>query len=338
VTALPLVMARNTSPQPSTEQFAAGQQLWSLQLAPYEVHAVRFTGGTPHLERVDARLSDSGMQELSTRVNELKERDLIATPRYSELTNPGFEPMGGGPVPKGWTFVGDPTSAGVQLDASNPKEQQTCLHLANQDGRTAVIASDEFVVPPTGQLGMLAFIRGANFGPETSLRLVFEIEGQPTRYRKYSVLGGNRSDAIPISADWGGGYAFGQDDLPLDANARMRVKFELTGPGDVWIDDVQLYDLLFPLSFYGPGEGERLQLIKRRTEVEKSLQDGKLAACVRTLEGYWPRFINAYKPRVESQIATQPLVPESPAPQTQTPPPEETPSVSKRSWYNFWTK
>lgn len=338
VTALPLVMSRSNTTQTTTEQFAAGQQLWSLQLAPYEVHAVRFSGGAPRVERIEARVSEIGMQELTARVTELKERDLIATPRYTALKNPGFEGKGTAALPAGWQLVGDPATSRAELDANNPQELQTCLHLANQGGGTAVIESDEFVVPPTGQLGMLAFIRGANFGADTTLRLVFEIEGQPTRYRRYSVLGGNRADAIPIAADWGGGYAFGQADLPLDASAQMRVKFELSGQGDVWIDNVQLYDLLFPLSFYGPGDGERLQLVKRRTEVERALQRGELAACVRTLEGYWPRFINAYTPRVESQIATQPLAPESASPQSQAPPAEETPSVSRRSWYNFWSK
>lgn len=337
VTALPLLSSRSGTSRTTVEQFAAGQQLWSLQLAPYDVHAVRFTGGTPRVERIDAQISEAGMQELAGRVNELKERDLIALPRYSALKNPGFEPSGAAALPAGWQFVGNPATAKAQLDANNPQELQTCLYLANQGGGTAAIVSDEFVVPPTGQLGMLAYIRGENCAAETTLRLVFEIEGQPTRYRRYSVLGGNRPDAIPIAADWGGGYAFGQNDLPLDARAQMRVKFELSGPGEVWIDNVQLYDLLFPLSFYVPGEGERLQLVKRRAEVVRALQSGELAACVRTIEGYWPRFINAYTPRVASPIANQSPAIEAPAPQSQQPP-AETPSVSKRSWYNFWSR
>ncbi|MGD9636095.1 MAG: hypothetical protein AB7U97_22635, partial [Pirellulales bacterium] len=238
----------------------------------------------------------------------------------------------------GWQFVGNSATAKSQLDAAVKQEGKTSLYLQNRGADVASIVSDEFPVPPTGQLGMLAYVRGQNMGPATSLRLVFEIEGQPARYRQYSVLGGSRPGAIPITADWGSGYAFGQADLPLDSRAQMRIKFELTGPGEIWIDNVELFNLLFPLYYYGPGEKERLQLVKRRAEAESELEHGELAECVRTLEGYWPRFINAYRPMVVPAIANQPPAAESPAPEAEQPPTEDVPSVGKRSWYNFWSR
>lgn len=337
-TAIPLVISRDAASQTATEQFVAGQQLWSLRLAPYDVHAVRFAGASPKIERIDSQISDAGRQELAARVNELKERDLTATPSYTTLKNPGFEPTGGGSQPAGWQFVGNAATAKYQLDAAVKQQGQTSLYLQNSGAGVASIVSDEFPVPPTGQLGMLVFVCGQNVGPATTVRLVFEIEGQPTRYRQYSVLGGERPGAVPITADWGTGFAFGQDDLPLDSRARMRIKFELTGPGEIWIDNVQLYSLLFPLYYYGPGSKERLQLVKRRAEAESELNHGELAECVRTLEGYWPRFINAYTPMVVPAIANQPPAAEPPAPQGEQPPVKETPSVSKRSWFNFWSR
>jgi len=340
ITVLPLVADRDGVTPAAVEQFAAGHQLWALQLAPYDVHAVRFAGGTAKVERIDARISDAGRQELAAKVNELKERDLIATPRYKPLKNPGLEPMGAGLLPSGWQFEGNAAEANASLDAKAPQEAQTCLYLANRGNNMAAITSEEFPVPHTGQLGMWAFVRGANIGPSTTVRLVFEGVGPASGYRRVAVLGGNKVGAEPIAADWGSGYAFKQDDLPMDSRARMRVKFELSGPGEIWIDNVQLYDLLFPLSFYSPGGRERLQLVKRRTEAESELEHGELAECVRTLEGYWPRFINAYTPRVEQQFANQlPDVIDPPEPKAEEPPAaEESPSVSKRSWYNFWSR
>lgn len=340
VTALPLVIDPQRGPAAATEQFAAGHQLWALQLAPYDVHAVRFAGGAAKVERIEARISDAGRQELAAKVNELKERDLIATPRYRPLQNPGLEPMGAGLLPAGWQFEGNASEASASLDANAPQEAQTSLYLVNRGNALTSIASEEFPVPHTGQLGMWAFVRGANIGPATTVRLVFEGVGAARGYRRVAVLGGNKAGAEPIAADWGSGYAFKQDDLPLDSQARMRIKFELTGPGEIWIDNVQLYDLLFPLSFYSPGGRERLQLVKRQTEAERELQHGELAECVRTLEGYWPRFINAYTPRVAPQVANQsPAVVEPPKPEAEkTPLIEETPSVSKRPWYNFWNR
>jgi hypothetical protein len=336
-TALPLVISRDGANRPQTEQFAAGRQLWSLQLAPYDVHAVRFTAAAPKIERIESRISDVGRQELAARVNELKERDLTAKPRYRPLANPGFEPQGGGlhlPLP-GWKFEGEPAQANAELDATAPQEAQTCLYLQNRGQGIAAMVSDDFPVPETGQLAIWTFVRGLNVGPASSVRLVFEVDGESTNYRRAAVLGGNQPGAQPIAADWGRGYAFKQDDLPLDSRARMRLRFELTGPGDVWIDNVQLFDLLFPLYFYDSADKERLELVKLRAEAESELKRGEFAECVRTLDGYWPRFVNAYTPAVAPTVATQPPAMKQSAPTTDETPAESAPSVGKR-WYQIW--
>ncbi|MGD9637240.1 MAG: hypothetical protein AB7U97_28445, partial [Pirellulales bacterium] len=140
-TAIPLVITRDATSQAATEQFAAGHQLWSLQLAPYDVHAVRFSGASPRIERVDARISDAGRQELAAKVNELKERDLTATPNYLALKNPGFEPSGVGPQPTGWQFVGNSATAKSQLDAAVKQEGKTSLYLQNRGADVASIVS-----------------------------------------------------------------------------------------------------------------------------------------------------------------------------------------------------
>ena len=67
----------------------------------------------------------------------------------------------------------------------------------------------------------------------------------------------------------------------------------------MWIDSVQLYDLLFPLCFTnrakkrGPDASNWSKLI---SAAKSSLENGELAECARMLEGYWPRFLNAYTP------------------------------------------
>jgi hypothetical protein len=114
----------------------------------------------------------------------------------------------------------------------------------------------------------------------------------------------------------------------------MRIKFELEGSGEIWIDNVQVYDLLFPLSFYERSEPEKIVLVKLVSAVDKALENGELAECVRNLEGYWPRFLNAYSPAAPPPIATQPA-PQPGAVPAADPASSETPSVGSR-WFKFW--
>ena len=45
-------------------------------------------------------------------------------------------------------------------------------------------------------------------------------------------------------AEWGR-YVSQVDDLPLEGLTSLHVRFDLVGPGEVWIDDVQVYHLSF---------------------------------------------------------------------------------------------
>ena len=86
-----------------------------------------------------------------------------------------------------------------------------------------------------------------------------------------------------------------------------------TLPGEVWIDEVQLYDLLFPLSFYEKAEQERLELIKLTHAAQSYHESGRLSDCVRLMEGYWPRFLVTHVPVIEQPVARK----------VEPPPPEE---------------
>ena len=151
---------------------------------------------------------------------------------------------------------------------------------------------------------MTVFARGQNMGPGTELRLVFESEsgGQPYR-RAASVRG---AETQRENQQWGRPFAILVNDLPLDAHGQMRIKFELTGPGEVWLDNVKLNDLLFPLKFYENSQAEILQLLRRTHEVQSAYDTGQLKDCIQLLEGYWPRFVMAYTPPAAPAIALAP--------------------------------
>jgi len=334
--AKPLVASEDAPSPPVPERFDAGRQIWSLQLAAYDVRAVKFASGDVSIEGIQSQVSETGRQELASKIDALGDRDLRAIPRYETLQNPDFEPINAREHLPGWELIGEPSQVAARLDTTRPQQGNTCLYLVNRGNGTATIESNSFPTPPTGQLVMLAFVRGENVAPASELRLVFETEGGVTTFRQFATLGGNGPGARPIGSDWGGGFLFRSEDLPLDSHGKMHVKFELTGPGDLWIDNVQLYDLLFPLPYYNRGEAERLEFVKLISSAKSALERGELAECALKLDGYWPRFLNAYTPTKTPTVATQP------PPQPRSPPTTgdeqktETPSVGSR-WYDIRT-
>jgi hypothetical protein len=74
------------------------------------------------------------------------------------------------------------------------------------------------------------------------------------------------------------------DDLPLEGLTQLRVRFDLMGPGEVWVDDVQVYSLAFSRS-------EMVELSKLIALADVKLQQREIGDCLRLLEGYWPRFL-----------------------------------------------
>jgi hypothetical protein len=69
----------------------------------------------------------------------------------------------------------------------------------------------------------------------------------------------------------------------------MRVAFELTGPGEIWLDNAKLYDLLFPLKFYGNAQQELLQLNKYIYAAKSAYDARQISDFARNFDSYWPR-------------------------------------------------
>ena len=77
------------------------------------------------------------------------------------------------------------------------------------------------------------------------------------------------------------------NDLPLEGLSQLHVRFDLMGKGEVWVNDVQLYDLHF-------NEMELHALYKLITLADATLQNGQIGDCLKLLGGYWPRFLDQH--------------------------------------------
>ncbi len=305
---------------------SAGKQSWPLSLEPYAVQA--FVIETPGVKVIEVRAEASGAAkaELAARLADLANRDLTAPRVFRALVNPSFEPIGGAAPLPGWRLLSNAGTATAELDAVSPQHGKTSLYIDCR-GDLAAVESEAFAMPPTGQLAMTVFVRGQNIGPQTSLRMVFESDRGGNVYRRFAPLAtqqlGNEWRPYP--------YAILVNDLPLESGGQMRVRFEISGPGEIWFDNVTMYDLLFPLRWYPNARAEIVQLLKVIHAAKSAFEAGQVADCVRLLEGYWPRFVATYTPLVQPALAVQPAPVASPpssppADQNQQP----TPGISDR--------
>jgi hypothetical protein len=314
------------------EALSAGSQSWVQRLAPYELRVVRFASAGLRVLDVKSRVSETALRELARRQTELRSRDLNTSRVFAVLDNPSFElPTTGGL--EGWRLNDPGAAAAIDYDTSSPQDGKTCLHLTSRGADTITgLESNAFRIPPTGQLAMFAFVRGRNLGPQSEVRLVFESDDGIQPYRRFATLGGNRPGSQPLGTEWGSGYAFSSSDLPLNSRGKMRVKFELAGPGEIWIDNVQLFDLLFPLPNYEFAQQEKLEFVKLITAIDTAIEGGELADCVEMLESYWPRFLSEYAPVDKVKVVEQPELPPQPPPQSL--PTDSEPSVIGR-WFTW---
>ena len=153
--------------------------------------------------------------------------------------------------------------------------------------------SNSFEAPSTGRLAVAVWLRIADREQQPPLRLAVEARVSDAEYFRYAALGA-KSGGVLLGEQWGQ-YIFQIDDLPTDNIADVRVRLDLVGAGEVWVDDVQVFDLAF-------SENERVELSKLITLASYKLQAGQVADCSRILTGYWPKFL----------VVNVPLVPKAP--------------------------
>jgi hypothetical protein len=296
----PVVPADSSSEDPiKSVSFPAGRQPWTASLAPYDIRAIRIAAAGVKVVAIRSKLDDTAITELKRKLDSVASRDISAPRSYSGVANPSFEPVAGGGVLPGWHLVGNGRTASATLDPSNPQDGKTSFCIRNS-GQFVALESDPFPIPATGQLAMTVFARGEKMGPGSQLCLVFEANADGDFYR--------RAAPVPaLSAIWERApFAILVPDLPLTSQGQMRIKFELTGPGEIWLDNVKLHELLFPLKFYPNSQGETFQLLRRSHEIQSAYEEGRLRDCVQLLEGYWPQFLLAYSATNAPAIALGP--------------------------------
>ncbi|MBX9790330.1 MAG: family 10 glycosylhydrolase [Pirellulales bacterium] len=296
---------------------AGPQASWPVELEPWDLIAVSLPGETTSVRDVRVDVPDAARAELEARLARLQARAiaLAEQPALDALENPSFEmPAAADGTISGWEI--DPRGGvATQADTVAPDERGQVVRLHSAGGTGTVLRSAPLTLPDTGRLGIWVRLRTTEGSPEPHVRLAVEGRDRGRAYYRYAVVGHGES-VVRLSPSWQQFYAQ-FDDLPLSGLDDLRVRFELRGPGEVWLDDVALYALQF-------ADNERVELFKIITSAQLKLQNGAWTDCLRLLDSYWPRYLEANVVLSEAQLAERTAQrPRPSAPAAQTPPPAE---------------
>jgi hypothetical protein len=259
--------------------------VWSVELAPFDLAAVRFAAGDVRLSAPEVALEARARPALEAAILDLRNRRaaLDNPPVLTGLNNAGFEaPLRGALIP-GWTVNGAGQANIVTNDVYSGRQ---ALRLTGA-GPMVSLRSDPLPAIETGRLAVSLWMKVLDASAQPRLRLVLEglLDGRPF-YRTAPL--GAWPGAVPIPAAWKQ-FIFAVDDLPADHVSQLRFRIDLEGTNDVLVDDVQLFDLVF-------NDAEKIHLNKIIALAEFQLNSGQLGDCLDELGGYWPRLLRAHVP------------------------------------------
>jgi hypothetical protein len=282
---------------PAPETGSQGM-FWRVPLEAYDLVAVSFSEPGVRLARPNISSPSAVAGELSQQVRALSARAamLANAGPLQTLKNPGFEASGSDADGlQGWALTAPPGTT-AHSDPADKHSGARALHLASS-GAAIRVLSDPFDPPPTGRISVSVWmhVKGPDQQPPLQLAIEGKLEGAD--YFRFAMVGrapAGAPAAPPIAPTWAN-YVFQVDDLPLEGLQRVRVRFDLAGAGEVWIDDVQVFHLAF-------NRKERLELSKIIALADVKLQNGLLGDCVRLLEGYWPQFLQVNVTPPESVV------------------------------------
>jgi hypothetical protein len=281
---------------------------WVVTLQPYDLQAVFIRGVDANVVNwsvePDTRMLSEMLklvQDVGNRIHSLRDPVPLAV-----LANADFEQPTVGGVTPGWDYPDWP-EVEVRTVAINPGQGNHSLYMkvtASDTHRPAWVRSKKFSIPKTGRFAIQALIRTRNNNKQPPIRMAVDLllDGKPFRGGYIPVpLGVDVDDKLrqptgnpvpPVSTRWQ--LVVGQfDDRLLEGPNEIQIGFDLMGPGEVWIDDVRVFD-----TYFSPNEQNKLQ--KNVAMVKSDLERGKLLECQSYLNGYWPRFLLEHVPPPEA--------------------------------------
>ena len=281
-------------PLPTIKKDTDDMWRWEADLGPYDLLAVKFTSPQVSFSKAMVYFNPAIIDRLKDQITELSERaaTLSTPPLYEGLANPDFEqkPEKEGEIPH-WKIQAG-ADATVRLDDQEKKQGTYSLHVASR-GAPVTMISDPFEAPSTGRLTVGLWLKTRPGNPQPPLRVFLFGEPAQFPFARYAEIGASATgQSVPtVGAEWTP-VLVQVADLPLGRKGPLYLRLDLAGPGEVWIDDIQLCSLAF-------SKAERVELFKLIAPAQAKLDNGEIADCLRMLESYWPQYLMAFVPRAD---------------------------------------
>jgi hypothetical protein len=300
-------------------QRTGDSQSFVIELAAYDLLAMKSAATRSEVTGWQVTLPSSVADELRSKVDALRAKAIAlrSSKPLDTLANCDFEKPADS-TPPGWIHAQDPGIT-VKLDGSMARGKQA-LYLKTP-GAVAWVRSDPFPVPSTGRLSVWVWLKVKESQTQPPLRLAIEARHRDKTYYRFAAVGAG-TGSPPLKDQWAP-YLFQVDDLPTSDLTDLRIGFDMMGAGEVWIDDVQVFDTYFH-------DHEQDELLKMIALADLHLGKGNVGDCQKALESYWLRFLDenvssAAPPRVATAI--KPRVEPAPAMTT-----DDKKTVRERVW------
>lgn len=274
------------------------QTWWTVPLSPFGLAAAWFD--TTQLKVLSVRATipdhvesqlDQTIQHLFDRLAQLERLPKLGLPLNASFEQDPFQPS----INSTWE-CNAPGSHRVSWQPFGAFHGEHCLRATrrNGDARYSVVSAP-FVPPSTGRLQTQVYLRVTDAEQQPELRLTLEVSmhGKPVERRSAKV--GKNSDQ-PLSETWEK-YVLPVNDLPLENVNDMRIRIDIQGEGEVWVDSVQT-SALAPFSI-----NELRELKRIIGSARYHLRERNISKCQRVLNSYWPRFLEEHIPLSNPRIA-----------------------------------
>jgi hypothetical protein len=292
------------APAPSGDGYT---QTWTVPLEGYDLLAMHFSAAGVKLSSPQAELDESVAAQLEAHIQDLTERArVLKEPAPLDVpANRGFEESARSGI-AGWETTPAPLAlraplaqpGDVALDARQPHGGKQSVRLSARGNKVAVTSSP-FAPPATGWLVVSVWLRTDQAAPPPKLTIALEGEVAGTAYRRHTELPGP-GKGQKLAEVWKE-FRFEFKNIPTEGLSPLRLQFVCEGQGDVWIDDVRLFDLE---KYEGNDLVTLVWLAIQRAGAK--LEKHQYADCWQLLDGYWPRYLRTFVPLSQEPIANHP--------------------------------
>ena len=270
--------------------------LITFKLNPFELFGIK-TNSTNSFEFFDYKLPATASRDLNKTYYQMRSRVIAsgnARP-INVLADPSFE---NDDFSVGWT-IGNQDREYIRKDQGG-SESKSSLRISNSESNSVWVRSNKFKVPETGRLSVSVWLKTDDSTKQPPLRISIEGADPESNYYRFAKVGSlaTGDSGNQLGEQWRR-FAVHFTDLPLENLPGLRIGFDLMGPGQVSIDQVELFDRWMDDSD-----------LKALTQMFASIgplleRPEKMEQCRQILSGYWPQFLRDYVDQPATQNVQQ---------------------------------